>query len=84
MSQEDDVCVVVLKNELHFLGRQRKEAYSRQRDCTSKGMLCHVGYSPGNGSISTWLVQWGMTVRWGWGREEERLERKDKTRYGGP
>ena len=45
-----------MKDESHFLGRQRKEACSRQRDHVSKDMLCHVCDVQRNASISSLLM----------------------------
>ena len=45
-----------LKDESRFLGRQKKEVYSRQRDHVSKDMLCHVCDVQRNASISSLLM----------------------------
>lgn len=52
-----------LKDESRFLGRQKKEVYSRQRDHVSKDMLCHVCDVQQNASISSLLM---LEIKSGW------------------
>lgn len=55
--------------------------YSKQRDCVSKGMLCHVQE---NANISSLLGLWSMRVQMGNEEEEKKLERKARPDDGGP
>lgn len=73
-----------MKDESHFVGRQRKGAYSRQRNSLSKHMLCHVCDVQGNASISPSLVLQGMRVGGDGEWKEKDCRGRTSSHGGGP